>query len=327
MTCATLTAAIAASVDDPDLAARLTELAGRLDTADGRAEFLAATRDLLPDPVPSGAADEDPAPAALRTGEADGVFDSVRVAVSGVDDDLPAAADPGVGAPGVAPDLLGEGPSGAGLFGLSWHALGRQVLNTVTYYTMKARAGDVGANGVAPLVDQINAAAPDRRIHLAGHSFGARVVSAAATNITTPIESLTLLQGAFSHYGFTSDFAQSGKDGAFRGALTNGRIHGPVVITHTHNDKAVRLAYAVASRLAGQAGAAVGDKNDLYGGIGANGSQGTNAVELVLGDAAVGYQFQAGAVHNLKADRTITGHSDVTNPAVANALGHAMGLL
>ncbi len=321
-----LTSAIAASVDDPALAARLMELAGRLDTPDGRAEFLAATRDLLPDPAPPGAADEDPAPAALRTGEAEEVFDSVRVAVSGVDDDL-SAADPGVGAPGVAPDLLNEGTAGAGLFGQSWLSLGRQVLNTVTYYTMKARAGDVGANGVAPLVDQINAAAPDRRIHLAGHSFGARVVSAAATNVTTPIESLTLLQGAFSHYGFTADFAHSGKDGAFRGALTNGRIHGPVVITHTHNDKAVRLAYAVASRLAGQAGAAVGDKNDLYGGIGANGSQGTNAVELVLGDAAADYQFQSGAVHNLNADRLIAGHSDVTNPAVANALGHAMGLL
>lgn len=322
-----LTSAIAASVDDPDLAARLTALAGRLDTPAGREEFLAATRDLLPAPVAPGTPDEDPAPAALRTGGAEEVFDSVRVAVSGVDDDLPAAADPGVGAPGVAPDLLAEGTTGAGLFGQSWLSLGRQVLNTVTYYTMKARAGDVGANGVAPLVDQINAAAPDRRIHLAGHSFGARVVSAAATNVTTPIESLTLLQGAFSHYGFTADFAHTGKDGAFRGALANGRIHGPVVITHTHNDKAVRLAYAVASRLAGQAGAAVGDKDDLYGGIGANGSQGTNAVELVLGDASTDYQFQAGTVHNLRADRMIAGHSDVSNPAVANALGHAMGLL
>ena len=247
----TLTSAIAASVDDPDLAARLTDLAGRLDTPDGRAAFLDASRDLLPAPVARADADEDPAPAALRTGESEGVFDAVRVAVSGEGDDLPASGAPGVGAPGVAPDLLDEGTAGAGLFGLSWPALGRQVLNTVTYYTMKARAGDVGANGVAPLVDQINAAAPDRRIHLAGHSFGARVVSAAATNITTPIESLTLLQGAFSHYGFTADYAGSGKDGAFRGALANGRIHGPVVITHTHNDQAVRVAYATASRLAG----------------------------------------------------------------------------
>jgi hypothetical protein len=323
----TLTSAIAASVDDPDLAARLTDLAGHLDTAEGRAAFLGATRDLLPAPVDSGGADEDPAPAALRTGEAEGVFDAVRVAVSDVGDDVGGSGASGGGAPGVAPDLLGDATSGAGLFGQSWPALGRQVLNTVTYYTMKARAGDVGANGVAPLVDQINAAAPDRRIHLAGHSFGARVVSAAATNITTPIESLTLLQGAFSHYGFTANYAGTGKDGAFRGALTNGWIHGPVVITHTHNDQAVRVAYATASRLAGQAGASFGDRTDLYGGIGANGSQGTNAAELVLGDGASDYQFQAGAVHNLNADHTISGHSDVTNPAVANALGHSMGLL
>ena len=90
-----LTSAIAASVDDPDLAARLSELAGRLDTTEGRAAFLAATRDLLPEPAPADAPDEDPAPAALRTGRADEVFDSVRVAVSDVGDDLPGPGAPG----------------------------------------------------------------------------------------------------------------------------------------------------------------------------------------------------------------------------------------
>ena len=64
----TLASAIAESVDDPDLAGRLTELAGRLETPEGRAAFLEATRDLLPAPVAPGGADEDPAPAALRTG-------------------------------------------------------------------------------------------------------------------------------------------------------------------------------------------------------------------------------------------------------------------
>jgi len=192
---------------------------------------------------------------------------------------------------------------------------------------MKARAGDVGANGVAPLVDRINAADADRRVHLVGHSFGARVVAAAATNITTPIESLTLLQGAFSHYGLTANYRDSGKDGAFRGAIGNGLIHGPVVITHTHNDKAVRLAYAVASRLAGQVGAAIGDSNDPYGGIGANGSVGSGATQLELLDRDGDYSFTAGAIHNLLADREIANHGAVSNPAVANALAHAAGLL
>ena len=353
-----LALAIEQSVDDPALAAQLTALTGRLDTGEGRAEFLALARDLLPPAGSVPTADEDPLPAALRSGEPDEVFDAVRIAAAdagdeplvgasgagagsgsgadapgagagapGVPPDLLGAGGSGGGAPGVAPDLLAdEGVAGAGVFGMSWPALGRQVLNTMTYYTMKARAGDVGAKGVAPMVDRINAAAPQRRVHLAGHSFGARVVSSAAAAITTPIESLTLLQGAFSHYGFTSDFAGTGRNGAFVAALSNGRIPGPVVITHTQNDRAVGLAYAIASRLAGQAGAAVGDKSDLYGGIGANGSLGTGAIEWVLGDVSTDYDFQPGSVYNLLADATIASHSDVTNPAVANALAHAIGV-
>lgn len=350
-----LATAIRESVEDPELAAELIDLADSLDTTAGRGKFLERARTLLAPAV----ADEDPQPRALIDGETDAVFDAVRVAVATVADDLAlpgsgtgqahgdgssgggagesgvAAGEsaPGVtpdlgaeGAPGVAPDLLGTDTTGAAALGLSWPSLGRQVLNTVTYYTMKARAGNVGANGVAPLADRINEAAPDRRIHLVGHSFGARVVSAAATNIKTPVESLTLLQGAFSHYGFTKDYRQSGKDGAFRGAIANGLIHGPIVITHTHNDKAVLLAYAIASRLARQIGAAIGDREDPYGGIGANGSVGTGANELEMGDQDGAYSFAPGTINNLRADRRIASHGDVSNPSVANVLAHAAGL-
>lgn len=332
---AELVAAIEQSVDDPERRARMIELAGRLDTAQGRADFLAEARGMLPAQPADRAPDEDPEPSALRRGDPEGVFDSVRVAVADVDELAVAAPTSAAsGAPGVAPDLLADEADetaggetvGAGLFGMSWAELGQQVLNTTTYYTMKARAGDVGANGVAPLIDRINATPPDRRVHLAGHSFGARVVSAAATNVTSTIDSLTLLQGAFSHYGFTANFANKGRDGAFRGAITGGHLQGPLVITCTHNDRAVRLAYAIASRLAGQAGAGVGDRDDLYGGIGANGSVGSHAVEGMLGDAGTRYTFPAGSINNLKADATISGHSDVTNPAVANALAQAMGV-
>ena len=52
------------------------------------------------------------------------------------------------------------------------------VLNFTTYYEMKARAGTVGKNGVGQLIDHL---APQvERIHLIGHSFGGRVVAAAA---------------------------------------------------------------------------------------------------------------------------------------------------
>ena len=45
---------------------------------------------------------------------------------------------------------------------------------------MKERAGKVGRGGVNPLLREIRAAAPDLRVHLVGHSFGGRLVTAAA---------------------------------------------------------------------------------------------------------------------------------------------------
>ena len=88
----------------------------------------------------------------------------------------------------------------------------------------------------------------------------------------------------------------------------------------------VGLAYAIASRLARQAGAGLGDRSDLYGGIGANGSVGSDAIELVLMDRGSSYTFLGSKIYNLKADDYIQGHSDVTNPEVVNALAQAMGL-
>src|SRR6185437_11606440 len=75
-------------------------------------------------------------------------------------------------------------------------------LNYFTYYEMKERAGTVGRKGVAPLVDRL--AGSVERIHLVGHSFGGRVVTSAASgSSTSKIQTLSLLQTAFSHNGFS----------------------------------------------------------------------------------------------------------------------------
>jgi len=322
-----LAAAIDAAVDDADIAAQLREAMSDLDTAEGRAHFVTSARSLLSG---SGAAvtdDEDGVPTTLVDSEPEEVFQAVRDAVL-MEEESVAPAPPGADLPpGVAPDLLtDQGTRGAGLFGMSWTSLARQVLNTFTYYTMKARAGDVGTRGVAPIIDRLNAMPTAPRVHLAGHSFGARVVAAAATAASSPIASMTLLQGAFSHYGFTTNYAHTGNDGAFVPALAGGQLQGPLVITHTHNDKAVGLAYAIASRLARQSGAGLGDRSDLYGGIGANGSVGTDATEATLLDRDGTYTFSPRQIHNLLADEYIQGHSDVTNPEVVNALAQAMGV-
>lgn len=199
----------------------------------------------------------------------------------------------------------------------------RNMLNVSTYYEMKARAGRVGEAGVADLLADLRKTYPELRIHLAGHSFGARLVSAAARagDDALPISSVSLLQAAFSHYSFADNW-EATKDGTFRSVVLTHRISGPTIITYTKNDKAVGVAYAIASRVAGQVAAAVGDKDDKYGGLGRNGAQKTpEAVDgSLLAVGADGYTMQAGKLHNLQADGFISGHGDVAGKEVAYAV-------
>lgn len=201
----------------------------------------------------------------------------------------------------------------------------RNLANLVTYYQMKNRAGVVGAGGVAPLLDEVRGRFPGIRIHLVGHSFGGRLVTAAAAGMKAsdpaPVASMTLLQAAFSHYGFADNYHGTGKPGFFRGVVMDKKVAGPVVISHTRRDSAVGLAYALASRLAGQHASGLGDENDMFGGIGSNGAQDTpERVAGALLPPGTAYSFQPGRLHNLKGDAFISGHSDVANPATAWAI-------
>jgi pimeloyl-ACP methyl ester carboxylesterase len=217
---------------------------------------------------------------------------------------------------------------------LSPVSIARQLISLTSYYQMKDRAGKVGARGVTALLDALSAAlsaAPHAtpeapHLHLAGHSFGARVVSSAAATTTSPIHSISLLQGAFSDLAFAGADGPLRRAGAFRVALTSGVLKGPIIVTHTHNDLAVTVAYAVASRLARQAGSGLGGPDDPYAGIGANGAVATHeAVRSVpLSAAGFSYEFVPGRIYNLRADAFISGHLDVTGPEVANAVLHAI---
>jgi hypothetical protein len=147
-------------------------------------------------------------------------------------------------------------------------------LNQTTYYEMKKRAGIVGSRLGAEIIPAVKTARPTR-LHLVGHSFGARLVTAAASALPQPLPgfeffSLTLLQGAFSHNALAQDFG-GGKSGAFCRVI--GRPSGPISITHTHNDRACTFWYALASRVARDVAAGIGGKNDKYGAMGANGAQ------------------------------------------------------
>lgn len=252
------------------------------------------------------------------------LMDNLKVDEEDLDEEVAgpggsAALPAGVGTTARAPE------GAAGLKGIlsGFSAAAMNVLNFTTYFEMKARAGTVGKKGVAPLIDTL---APQVQcIHLVGHSFGGRVVTAAAANSSTDkIRSMSLLQTAFSHNGFSKRMS-----GFFRSVVDGHRVNGPILVTHTKNDKAVGLAYPLASRINGDKTAAFGDEHDIFGGLGRNGAQQMEAGEVVPGTLLAvapspGYEFQPQKFFNLEASPFIKGHSDITGKEVAQAIRRAI---
>jgi hypothetical protein len=236
-------------------------------------------------------------------------------------DDLGGAArldsDPAGGAAGIG-DFLSGVKAAAG-----------NLLNYATFFSMKQRAGTVGQRGVNGMLREIADEHPDLRVHLVGHSFGARLVTAATAGADggsafSP-RSLVLLQAAFSHNGFAENFDGKGGDGDFRRVVSTRLVKGPIVVSHTRNDKAVGLAYPLASLVSGSDSAGLGDENDRFGGLGRNGARFTP--EAVLGKLAPvsdTYRFERGRIYNLRADSVISNHSDIVKPEVAHATVAAM---
>lgn len=189
----------------------------------------------------------------------------------------------------------------------------RGLANLPFYATMKQRAGEIGARGLAPFLEAFHRDHPETRIHLAGHSFGARLVTAAAQSACCPIESMTLLQAAFSQFAFAPR-------GAFRDVVTRRKVSGPILVTHTKHDLAVGAAYPVASFTLRQNAAVLGGKDDPYGGLGRNGAQGMpsgECAQLVLGDLNLD---RPEPVINLDSNHVIRGHSDLGHPEVGATL-------
>ncbi|MGV9565416.1 serine-threonine protein kinase [Streptomyces sp. NPDC003480] len=177
----------------------------------------------------------------------------------------------------------------------------REVLRQATYYAMKRRAGTVGERGLGPVIGRLAQSAPGVRVHLVGHSFGGRLVSFALRGLpdgVPTVKSVTLLQGAFSHYAFAARLPDDPGSG---GVLHDcrGRVDGPLVCCHSRFDSALGTFYPLASRMAG-------DDRSLTGGLtedfdigrllgprwGAMGHDGVQAVDgtraLALADALRG---------------------------------------
>lgn len=203
--------------------------------------------------------------------------------------------------------------------------------NVFTYYTMKDRAAIVGRTGAVALVRALQTAAPGRRVHLIGHSFGGRLVTALANALapSAHVDSMTLLEAAYSHNGMATNWDGNKTNGSFVGVLTNRAVQGPVLITHSAHDIPVGIMYPTASRLMNQVAASVyGGPDDKFGGMGRNGAQHTPQVLADVKLQPVGGAYPAAPaatpfVLNINGDGPspiITGHGDICKDEIAHAM-------
>ena len=242
---------------------------------------------------------------------------------------------------GLAETMPAENSEG-GAAGLA-DALGRlwrgakAALRVVTYWQMKARGGVVGKNGLAPLMNQLCVDFPTLRLHLLGHSFGARLVSFTLPALDTgnspsAVKSLFLIQGAFSHFAFADSLPF---DPTRKGDLAgmSDRVDGPLLTTFSAFDKAVGYAYPVASVLANDDAAAADDLMYRWEGMGFDGAQGVNAAISPLGEPGCAYALPKSLWLNLDGNAVIKrgglpagAHSDIIHPQIAWAALKAAGL-
>jgi hypothetical protein len=232
--------------------------------------------------------------------------------------------------PGTPPSFGGGGLSGL-----------LSPLRQLSFWQMKDRARDLGESCGTSLLATLMKAVPEGRtvrFHLMGHSFGCIVVSGMVHGekgnggLPRPVDSVMLVQGATSLWGFCSSIPSVNSPGYFRKIVEEHRIAGPIVTTQSKRDTAVGTFYPVAAGVAQQVAFGPG-QFPKYGGLGAFGIQGPglSTHDIVMGDVTHAYGFEGGHVYNLESTGVIKegggasgAHSDIARPEVAHAMWEAV---
>ena len=240
-------------------------------------------------------------------------------------------------------ETAGESSGGAaGLgdaFGRLWEGA-KGALRLATYWQMKERAGVVGKMGLGPLIGQLHEKVPALRVHLLGHSFGARLMSYTLAGLPrlaagdkSPVKSLFLLQGAFSHFTFAEKLPfDTTRKGDLAGMAAG--VDGPLLTTHSLKDLAVGSSYPLASIVSRQDAANEEDITFRWGAMGHDGAQAVNAKSTSLGKPGTSYAFEVGKWLNLDGNQVIVkgnppsgAHSDIIHPHTAWAALAAAGIV
>jgi hypothetical protein len=214
--------------------------------------------------------------------------------------------------------------------------------HALSFWAMKRRAGEVGERlgreCLAPLWRSLSRAP---RLHLVGHSFGAKLVTSVVLGGARPA-SLTLLLGAFSAFAFAPEIPRFGRPGFYCRLLTERQVQGPIVVLRTDHDTALATFYRaltggdeVGRRRDGTRGAGRRTLTEAVAtsALGAVGARGVGAPELDLVDVQ-----QTGIpdyrIVNVDGSRVVRArepfvgaHRDIYHREVATLVAMAAGLL
>ncbi|MCL6737629.1 hypothetical protein [Streptomyces neyagawaensis] len=281
----------------------------------------AFTADTLAEGVPEGTP-------GMLCGETAGVCAEFAAALAEVAAAADAVAGASLAASATGPSAVMTGAAAPGP--QVWDGA-HELLRQATYFAMKRRAGTVGERGLGRLLGQLAERAPDVRVHLVGHSFGARLVSFALRGLprgVRTVKSATLLQAAFSHYAFAARLPHDPRaSGVLNGQQK--RVDGPLVCCHSRHDSALGTIYPLASRMAGDARTVRGlSVNSLLGAKwGALGYDGIKAVKGTLSfplSAALAGRLPASGCVNVDASAVVRrggapsgAHSDICHQELA----------
>jgi hypothetical protein len=164
-------------------------------------------------------------------------------------------------------------------------------LHALSFWLTKRRAGQVGdrlgREWLAPLLTEAGPKAP--RIHLIGHSFGAKVLASAVLS-GVPAESLVLLLAAFSAFAFAEEVPHMLRPGTYRRVVAERLVAGPIVALRSDHDRVLGGLYPVATwgdPVEPALGGRHGRTRELVArsALGATGALGVGAPELDLLDA------------------------------------------
>lgn len=205
----------------------------------------------------------------------------------------------------------------------------RGILRIGSVWKMKGRAGDVGKRGVAPLLAQM--ARPGVRIHLIGHSFGARVLLSAVAHSPVldnhPVHSLLLLQPAVNRWCFAKKVV--GKDVPGGYAHVPDRVIRPIIATRSTFDKPLHEMFHLALRgdNLGEITASAAGDTERYGALGGYPPQGIPVMTDVVHAAGIPYDLGiTERVLSLDGSLRIDGkpaiddHGDINSPVIWWAL-------